>query len=124
MSARIATLALGSLLSLCVASNAMAGRVMPERAMGHPRINEVAQRLASQQSRIAEGVRRGQITRWQAARDMSRDQRIERQLMRDEVSHDGHVTIMEQNRLNRELDRNSIHIYQQGHPAARQGPWP
>jgi hypothetical protein len=111
MISRIATIALGSVLSLWIAPGAMAGRVVPE----HPRVNEVNQRLTNQQHRVAEGVAHAQIGRWQAARDMRRDERIERQLRRDEAWHDGHVTVAEQHRLNQELDRNSVRIYDERH---------
>jgi hypothetical protein len=117
MVGRIASVALISLLGLCVGSGAMAERVqshpMAEHIQGHPRINEVNQRLATQQHRIAEGVAHGQIDRWRAERDMRRDERIDMRLRRDEAMHDGHVTLGEQVRLNNALDRNSVHIYDQ-----------
>jgi hypothetical protein len=105
---RVTLFALGSLVSLSVAPGAMA-----EKLPGHPRINEVSQRLAMQQHRIAEGERHGQIDRWRAMRDERRDARVARELVRDEAMHDGHITFAEQRRLNRELDRNSIHIEDQ-----------
>ena len=63
--------------------------------------------------RIAEGVQHGQINRWQAMRDERHDARVERQLVRDEAMHDGHITLGEQYRMNRELDRNSVRIEDQ-----------
>ena len=110
MVSRVALLTLGTLLSLSVARAAMA-----ENMPGHPRINEVNQRLAIQRHRIAEGVQHGQINRWQAMRDERHDARVERQLVRDEAMHDGHITLGEQYRMNRELDRNSVHIGDQRH---------
>jgi hypothetical protein len=102
-----ATFALVSLLSLCVASAAFA------EPPNHPRVNEINQRLVTQQSRVAAGVARGQIGTWQARRDAAVDARVSRQLSRDEAMHDGHVTPIEQFQLNRELDRNSVRIYDQ-----------
>jgi hypothetical protein len=104
---RIATFAWGSLLSLCVASTAFA------ETPGHPRVNQINQRVTSQQSRITAGVARGQLGPSQAHRDAVVEARISRQLSRDEALHDGHVTPVEQLRLDRELDRNSIRIYDQ-----------
>ena len=105
-----ATLALGAIFSLGIMSSAMAAKIA-----GHPRVNEVNQRLSYQQHRIAEGIAHGQINRWQAMRDERRDARVERQLGRDEAMHDGHISVVEQNRMNRELDRNSVQIYDQRH---------
>jgi hypothetical protein len=104
---RIATFAWGSLLSLCVASSALA------EIEGHPRVNGINQRLATQQSRIAAGVAHGQIAPSQARRDAAVDARVSQQLSRDEALHDGHVTPVEQLRIDHELDRNSIRIYDQ-----------
>jgi hypothetical protein len=103
----IATFAWVSLFSLCAASTAFA------ESPGHPRVNEINHRVATQQSRIAAGVAHGQIGPWQARRDVAVDARVSRQLSRDEAMHDGHVTPIEQLQLNRELDRNSIRIYDQ-----------
>ena len=94
----IATFAWGSLLSLCVASTAFA------ETPGHPRVNQINQRVTSQQSRITAGVARGQLGPSQAHRDAVVDvARDLRQLSRDEALHDGHVTPVEQLRLDREF---------------------
>jgi hypothetical protein len=110
MVSRVAIIALGSLLGLAVAPGAMA-----ERIVGHPRVNEVKQRVLTQRHRIEAGYARGQIGREQAARDMRRDARIERQFGRDEAMHGGHVTFAEQHRLNRERDRDSMRIFDERH---------
>ena len=128
----VATVALGSMLSLCVASGARAERfaahpqpvaARPRTFAARPRVNEVNQRLMFQQHRIAEGVNHGQINGWHgqingwhAERDMRRDERVERQMRGDEAMHDGHLASFEQRRLNQELDRNSVHIYDERHP--------
>ena len=88
----------------------------PRTFAARPRVNEVNQRLMFQQHRIAEGVNHGQINGWHAERDMRRDERVERQMRGDEAMHDGHLASFEQRRLNQELDRNSVHIYDERHP--------
>ncbi len=112
MISRVATFAFISLF----ASGGISGAIA-EKIPDHPRINEVNQRVAIQQHRIAEGVARGQIGRWRAEHDMRRDERIERQLSRDEAMHEGHISLGEQVLLNQELDRNSVHIHDQRHDA-------
>ena len=107
---RLVTLAVGSLLVLGCASAALA-RPIP----GHPRVNEVDQRLSNQQRRIAAGTAQGQIGGRQAARDSARDSRVANQLSRDEAMHGGHITASEDRQLNRELNRNSTDIYNQRH---------
>src|SRR5258708_22877868 len=86
MQIRIGAIAVASLLTLGVASGAMAWE-----GPSHPRISEINQRLANQRYRIAEGVEHGQIGPWQARRDLATDWRIRRQLTRDEAMHYGHI---------------------------------
>ena len=114
---RVAITALGALLSLTVATATRAERIhaAPPTSLGHPRVNDVNQRLAIQQHRVEEGLAHGTIRPWEAMRDLRREERIERRLSLDESMHDGHVSFFDQRRLNRELDRNSIHIYEQRH---------
>lgn len=83
---------------------------------GHPRVNEVDQRLANQQNRINSGVNSGKINAKQEARDTATDNRVARQLSADEAKHGGHITKGEQTHLNKELNRDSNHIYEQKHP--------
>src|SRR5579884_3977078 len=73
---------------------------------GHPRINEVDQRLQNQENRINQGVNNGTMSPRQAGRDERRDARVERQMQRDEAKHHGHITKREQRHLNRELNHN------------------
>lgn len=107
---RFTSLALGSLLVLGMASGAMAQNVP-----GHPRVNEINQRLERQSDRIGAGVAQGQIGARGAARDARLDARVSQQLSRDEARHGGHITRGEQRQLNRELNRNSARIYDQRH---------
>ena len=110
MVSSIKTLALGSLLALGGMSGAMAQSVP-----GHPRVNEVDQRLLNQQRIIDAGVRQGQIGARGVARDSALDARVARQLSRDEARHNGHITGAEYRQLNHELDWNSRRIYAQRH---------
>jgi hypothetical protein len=80
---------------------------------GHPRVNEIQGRIDNQEKRIDQGINKGQLSPGQAARDIRRDARVERQLKRDEAAHGGHITKGEQAKLNRELDRNSRKIHDQ-----------
>jgi len=115
---RVAITALGALLGLSMTVGARAERIHGTpmaTAMGHPRVNEVNQRLAIQQHRIDEGVARGTIRPGEAMRDIRREERIERRLSLDEAMHGGRATFFERRRLNGELDRNSVHIYDQRH---------
>ena len=91
------------------------GTVSAQEIPGHPRVNEIQSRIGNQERRMDAGVNQGQINPNQAARDMRRDARVERQLQRDEAKHGGHITAGEQARLNRELNRNSRKIYRQRH---------
>jgi hypothetical protein len=84
-------------------------------APGHPRVNEVNQRLDNQQQRIENGVAAGQITPRQAAVDERRDAHIAQRESVAEARHGGHLTLREQHDLNRALNRNSKNIHDQRH---------
>jgi len=107
---RFVTLAFGSFLVLGGVSAAIAAE-----SPGHPRVNEIDNRLANQQRRVDAGVNHGQINARQEERDNARDARVSRQLSRDEAIHGGHITAGEQRQLNRELNENSERIYDQRH---------
>lgn len=110
MNHRIVTLAFGSFLAL-----AGIGVAAAQPVPGHPRVNEIDQRLRNQEKRIEAGVAQGQIDGRQAARDTAVDQHVARQLSRDEARHNGHITAAEQQQMNRELNRNSARIHDQRH---------
>ena len=80
---------------------------------GHPRVNEVDQRLENQQNRVDSGVASGTINAKQEARDNARDTRVSQQLSADEAKHNGHITKKEQTQLNKELNHNSGDIKRQ-----------
>lgn len=82
---------------------------------GHPRVNEVNQRIDNQQARTAKGLANGTITGKQAANDERRDANIAQRASADEAKHNGHLTKAETRRLNRAENRNSRAIHRQRH---------
>jgi hypothetical protein len=102
-----------SALSLTLAAPAMAQVLDP--VPGHPRINEIDNRLENQQDRIDAGVKDGQINAKQEARDDAIDSKVSQKLSADEAAHDGHITKAEQQQLNHALNVDSHHIYHQRH---------
>lgn len=98
--------------AVMLASSTMAQEPDP----GHPRVNEVDQRLQNQQNRVDNGVANGQLNARQTAHDTAVDNRVARQLSADEAKHGGHITKAEDAHLNRELNRNSDRIADQKHP--------
>lgn len=104
--------------SLALAAVLMSGSAMAQTATdptvpGHPRVNEVDQRLENQQSRINNGVKDGQLNAKEVTRDENVDNRVSRQLANDEAKHKGHITKAEQNQMNKELNNNSRRIHHQ-----------
>ena len=107
-----------TLLAALLACAAFAGSAQAqstEAVPGHPRVNEVDQRLDNQQQHIDNGLANGTMTAGQAARDEKHDANIARRASVDEARHDGHLTAAETRRLNRAENRNSRHIYRQKH---------
>jgi opacity protein-like surface antigen len=104
---------LAAMLVTGVATAASAQTVTDTQVPGHPRINEVDQRLQNQQNRIDQGVANGQINAKQEARDEARDAKVSQELSADEAKHNGHITKAEQNKMNRQLNRNSEKIKDQ-----------
>lgn len=116
MKNRFTTLLFTSLMAVAMLSSPVMAQTN-EPDPGHPRINEVDQRLENQQNRVNNGVHDGQINGRQAARDEHRDARVQHQMSRDEAKHGGHITKREQHHLNHELNHNSHDIHHQRHPA-------
>lgn len=109
------TIARRALLSALVSSLLLAGIASAQTVPGHPRVNEVDQRLDNQQQRIDNGLAKGTMTPTQAARDEKRDASIAQRASVDEARHGGHLTRAETRRLNRAENRNSRAIYRQKH---------
>lgn len=105
----IRTLSASFVLAVLCAASAHATEPVP----GHPRVNEVDQRLDNQQRRIDAGVADGTITPAQAARDERRDAAIAERASAAEARHGGHLTAGETRRLNRAENRNSRAIHRQ-----------
>jgi hypothetical protein len=110
-----------ALVSVVVAS---AHAVMAQTAAadpGHPRINEVEQRIQNQQDRVDKGVSDGQINAKQAARDDAKLGREQASLNQDEAKNGGHITKGEQKNLNRRLNKGSRTIHRQRKAGANSG---
>jgi hypothetical protein len=82
---------------------------------GHPRVNEVQQRIDNQESRVDRGISDGQINAKQAAHDDAKLGREQNSLNQDEAKNGGHITKGEQNNLNKRLNKGSRQIYRQRH---------
>ncbi len=109
-----------SLIACVFAAVFASGAVMAQSSSdptvpGHPRVNEVNQRLDKQQSRTQAGVADGQINAKQEARDDKHDANIAQRESVDEAKHNGHLTKREQKNLNKSENRNSRRIHRQRH---------
>lgn len=78
-----------------------------DQVAGHPRINEVNQRIDNQQQRIANQEAAGKITPAQAAKDDNRLANESQRLSADEAKNNGHITKQEQRNLNKSLNKNN-----------------
>lgn len=101
----------GSAAAQTTTSGAGPGVVDP----GHPRVNEVNQREANQQKRIANGINNGSMNAQETANVERREARVQKQEQADMAKHNGHLTKAEQRQLNRRQDRISHTIYKDKH---------
>jgi hypothetical protein len=99
--------------ALVLSSVATAAMAQTADVPGHPRVNEVNQRVDNQQNRIGNGVANGTVNGKQAARDEKRDANIAQRTSADEAKHNGHLTKKETHNLNRAENRNSRDIRRQ-----------
>lgn len=105
---------MGLLVSAVFASGAVMAQATPDTAVpGHPRVNEVNQRLDNQQNRTQNGVADGQINAKQEARDEKQDANVAQRESADEAKHNGHLTKQEQNNLNKSENHDSRRIRKQ-----------
>lgn len=111
MTSRFSLLAFGTVAAF--ASAAAMAQTSTTDVPGHPRVNEVNQRLDNQQNRIQNGVADGQMNAKQAARDEKQDANIAQRESRDEAEHGGHLTKQEQKNLNKSLNHDSNRIHKQ-----------
>jgi len=110
------TIRLGLIALLACTAFASTGAMAADTTVpGHPRVNEVNQRIDNQQARTAKGLANGTITARQAANDERRDANIAQRASADEAKHNGHLTRAETRRLNRAENRNSRAIHRQRH---------
>jgi hypothetical protein len=84
---------------------------------GHPRVNQVDAREATQQQRIANGIASGSLNAHEAARLENGESRLQHRESADLATHGGHLTKPEQRRLNRQENRLSRRIAVQKHDA-------
>ena len=108
------------LASGVAALSLVSAKAIAQEGPGHPRVNEVDNRVATQQARINAGVENGTVIPKQAGKDEARDARVQRQAARDEAKHNGHLTKHERKGLNHELDKNSKKIRAQSHAPVTQ----
>ena len=106
------SLIVAATLTALTAGSAFA-QATPTPVDGHPRVNEVNQRLDNQQNRTANGVNSGTINAKQEARDTARDDKVAQQESADEAKNGGHLTKKEDKHLNKELNHNSNDIKRQ-----------
>jgi hypothetical protein len=100
-------LAIASIFAIGVAS------ADPAPVPGHPRVNEVNQRLDNQQNRVQAGVADGQLNAKPATRDEKQDANIAQRESKDEAKNGGHLTKNEQQNLNKSLNHDSNRIHKQ-----------
>jgi hypothetical protein len=107
-----------AVLGMVIGTALAAGPTLAQDAApvpGHPRVNEVNQRLDNQQNRIANGEANGTMNGKQAARDEKHDANIAQRESRDEAANGGHLTKGEKHNLNKSLNKDSSKIHQQKH---------
>jgi predicted carbohydrate-binding protein with CBM5 and CBM33 domain len=115
MKKSLTALTFAAVLTAGISGAAMAQTTDDPNVPGHPRINEIDQRLENQQDRIDAGVKDGQINAKQEARDDAIDSKVSQQLSADEAKNGGHITKAEDVQLNKELNLDSKDIYDQRH---------
>ena len=95
----IAALTAGAVLSLGMASSALAETKWEQH---HPRRDQVNDRLAHQNARIHEEVKEGDLTHAQAAKFHRQDHQIRREEQLMASQNGGHITRQEQKTLNQQ----------------------
>ncbi len=80
---------------------------------------EVDRRQESQQDRIAQGVRSGQLTPVETARLERQEARIHREIRSDRIANGGQLTPAQRAQVNRQQDRVSRRIHRARHDDRR-----
>jgi len=78
---------------------------------------EIGQRRENQQDRIAQGIRSGQMTPGEAARQERREQGLNREIAGMRQANGGTLTPSERKLVNRQQNRQSRQIYREKHNA-------
>jgi hypothetical protein len=114
-----------SLLTLAVGGLIFAGSASAQTATsgagpgvvdpGHPRVNEVNQREANQQKRIANGINNGSLSPKETTNLERREASVQKQEQADMAKHNGHLTKAEQRHLNQRQNHISRSIYKDKH---------
>lgn len=117
MNAKSKLTVIGLVIGAAIASGSVMAQTAPANndVPGHPRVNEVNNRLQNQQNRVDNGLKNGTMSQAQAQRDDQHDENIARRESADEARHGGHLTKQEQRNLNRSENGNSRRIYKQKH---------
>jgi hypothetical protein len=105
------TLSLIALIGSAGSASAQSTPAVPDP--GHPRVNEVQQRIDNQENRVDRGVSDGQIDSKQAAHDDAKLSREQTSLNKDQAKDGGHITKANQRNLNRRLNKGSRQIHRQ-----------
>ena len=82
--------------------------------------SEVGKRQESQQDRIAQGVKSGQLTAGETARLEGREAGINREVRNDRATNGGKLTPQERRQVNRQQNRTSRAIYRDKHNGKKQ----
>ena len=83
--------------------------------------NEVGQRRENQQDRIAQGIKRGQLTAGETAKLEKQQHAINQQVHADRQANGGKLTQGEKQQVNKEQNQASKNIYNKKHNAKTQG---
>jgi len=105
--------ALASVLVIGLSGAAMAQDATTQPDPGHPRVNEVQDRIDNQEKRVDTGVSDGQINANQAKRDDAKLAREQSSLNQDEAKDGGRITKANQKNLNKRLNKGSKRIKRQ-----------
>ena len=84
-------------------------------AQAHYGNNEVGQRRESQQDRVAQGIRSGQMTAGEAARTENRERNFNHSIASDRAANGGKLTAQERHNINARQNSVSRQIYRQKH---------
>jgi hypothetical protein len=87
---------------------------------GMARAQDIPQRKAIQQSRIANGVKNGSLSPHETGKLEGKEAAINRETRRDRAQNGGPLTAHQKAKINRQQNRVSKDIYRDKHNAAQQ----